>query len=121
MKTDNIIYYPSITNVFAQNERENAFYDAMLIYSLRHLAFLENVSQENIVEALQKALQVCHSAGINSKHHFKQIFLFDSTIGTLLIDWRMSRTGFNLLIIQMPSTNVNLAVWLWKLADHKTH
>ena len=118
MKADGIIYYPSINNEFVQNEMENTFYDAMLIYSLSHLEVIENVSRENIFEALQKSLQVCNSAGVNSKHHFKQIFLFDSTIGTLLIDWRMSRTGFNLMIIQMPSANEKLANWVWKLANH---
>ena len=118
MKTDSIIYYPSINNEFALNEVENSFYDTMLIYSLRHFASFENISTENIFEALRKSLQICHSAGINSKHHFKQVFLFDSTIGTLLIDWRMSRTGFNLMIIQMPSANEKLAHWVWKLAAH---
>ncbi len=121
MKTDNIIYYPSITDGFLQSEVENTFYDAMLIYSLRHLSFLEDVSEENILAALQKSLQICHLAGVNSRHHFKQIFVFDLNKGMLHIDWRMSKTGFNLLIIQMPSANVNLASWLWKLADHKTH
>ncbi|MBC7412779.1 MAG: hypothetical protein H7331_10050 [Bacteroidia bacterium] len=121
MKTDSIIHYPSIRNEFSKNEIENTFYDAMLIYSLRHISFLDNFSDENIVEALQKSMQVCHLAGINSKHHFKKIFVFDLTVGTLLVDWRMSKTGFNLFIIQMPSANEKVASWLWKLADHKTH
>ena len=73
------------------------------------------------MEALQKSMQVCHLAGINSKHHFKKIFVFDSSIGTLLVDWRMSKTGFNLLVIQIPLADQKVAAWLWKLAEHKTH
>lgn len=118
MKTNSTIYYPSIHNAFAQNKFENTLRDATLIYSLKHLAFLHNVSPENIVDAVQKSMQVCHLAGINSKHHFKKIFVFDLTMGTLLVDWRMSKTGFNLLIIQIPSVNEKVASWLWKLAEH---
>jgi hypothetical protein len=120
MKTESIIYYPLINTDFLHDEIENAFHDSLLCYSFRHLTYIEGISQENLLEALQKSLLVCRLAGINSKHHFKQIFVFDSVIETLLIDWRMSKTGFNLLIIQMPFANEQLASWLWKLADYKT-
>ena len=121
MKTDSIIYYPSLNTEFYYSNIESSFYDAMLLYSFRHLTSIEGTSQENLLEALQKAIQVCHLAGINSNHHFKQIFVCDITIGTLVIDWRMSKTGFNLLIIQMPFANEKLASWLWKLANHKNY
>lgn len=121
MAIENNIYFPSINNEFSQSEIENAFYESMLIYSISHLDVFENVSQENILVALQKSLQVCHLAGINSKHHFKKIFVFDSINETLLVDWRMSKTGFNLLIIQMPSHHEKLATWIWKLAERNTH
>ncbi len=121
MKTDNVIYYPSVKNEFSHIETENTFYDSTLLYSFRHLTCIEDISQEDLLEALQKSLQVCCLAGINSRHHFKQIFVFDLAIETLLFDWRMSKTGFNLLIIQIPSANKKLASWLWKLADHKTY
>lgn len=115
MTTDSIFYYPSVYNKFDQDE-VYALADGMLIYSMNHLAYFENISEANILEALQKALQLCHLAGMNSKHHFKQIFLFDSTAECLLIDWRMSRTGFNLVILQLPSPNKNIANWVSKLA-----
>ena len=117
MKTDNRIYHLALNNDFVSNEIESSFRDALLIYSIRHFESLNSVSQENMLAALQKSLQVCYTAGINSKHHFKQIFLFDSKNGTLLIDWRMSRAGFNLMIIQMPTANERLANWVLKLAD----
>ena len=120
MKTNHITHYASNKNQSSLNEFEEAFYDSMLLYSLRHLTFIGSVSEENTMEALQKSLQVCYLAGINSKCHFKQIFVFDVAIGTLRFDWLMSKTGFNLMIIQVPLASEEMALWLWKLADHKT-
>ncbi len=106
---------------FHSNKIEENYFDSMLIYSLHHIAFLGNISEENSVEALQKSIKVCFLAGINSNHHFKRIYVFDSTIGTLRIDWRMSKTALNLIIIQTPSLNDKMAIWLWKLANHKNY
>jgi hypothetical protein len=76
-----------------------------------------NITQGSTFEALKKSLQICHLADINSKHHFKQIYIFDATTGTLHVDWKMSKTGFNLMMIQIASTNKQFALWLWKLAE----
>jgi hypothetical protein len=102
---------------FMPNEFEEAFYNSTLRYSLRHLKFTENYAQENIMEVLQKSLQVCYLAGVNSKHHFKKIYVFDSNTGTLHIDWLMSKNGFNLMVIQTASVNEKMARWLWELAE----
>jgi hypothetical protein len=120
MKQKFIQYYPIAKNEFLADSIEDAFYDSTLQYSLRHIAFIGNIAPEDIQEALQKALHVCHLAGMNSKHHFKQIFLFDEKIGTLRIEWLMSKTGFNLMIIQTPTSNEKMALWLWKLAESKS-
>lgn len=114
---ENNLNFPTLNNEFHQSEIENAFYESMLIYSIRHLKVFENISQENILNAIQKALQICQQAGINSKHHFKKIYVFDSTRGNLFVDWRMSKTGFNLLIIQIPTTSKKLASWILKIAE----
>lgn len=114
-------YYPATKQDFYSNKIEESFYDSMLIYSLIHVSVLGNISEENTMEALQKSIKICFLAGINSNHHFKKVFVFDSAIGTLRIDWRMSKTGLNLIIIQTPSLNDKMAIWLWKLANHKNH
>jgi uncharacterized protein YerC len=108
-------YYLSNKNLFVSSEFEDAYYDSTLRYSLQHVAFIGDISTENIIEALEKSLQICRLAGINSKHHYKQIYIFDTEIGTLSIDWRMSKIGFNLMITQIPLLNENKALWLWKL------
>ena len=96
---------------------EEALYDSMLLYSLRHLAFTGRVPNQSMLDTLQKALQVCYLAGINSKQHFKQIYVFDAGTGQLYIDWLMSKKGFNLMVMQSPALNQDMARWLWELAE----
>ena len=57
MKTNHITLYSS-NEEQASGEFEEAFYCSMRRYSLRHLPFINDISQENILEALQKSLQV---------------------------------------------------------------
>jgi hypothetical protein len=94
---------------------EEALYDSMLLYSLRHLAFTGHAPTQSMLDTLQKALQVCYLAGINSKQHFKQIYVFDVNTGQLYVDWLMSKKGFNLMVMQSPSLNHDMARWLWEL------
>ena len=115
METHEIIHFPSNYH-YISSEFEEAVYDSMLRYSLRHLTITGDFSQENIMEALQKSLQICQMAGIQSKKHFKQIYVFDAHIGTLHIDWLMSKNGYNLVVMQAPQLNEKRAHWLWELA-----
>lgn len=114
---DTISLYSSTKFQLSISEFEDAFYNARRRYSLRHLVFSGDVTQENIMDALQKSIQICKLAGINSRHHFKKIYVYDTALNTLCIDWRMSNKGFNLMVMQLPSLNEKLARWLWKLAD----
>jgi hypothetical protein len=117
MKTDYITLYFSNEEQVAAGEFEEAFYSSLRQYSLRHLPFINDISQENIAEALQKSLQVCRLAGINSKQHFKKIYVYDADISTIHIDWRMSKRGVNLMVTQISSLNEKMARWLWELSD----
>ncbi|WP_428659904.1 hypothetical protein [Runella sp.] len=117
MKTDTIILYSSIKTHISLSEFEDAFYHSMRPYSLRHLIVSEEVTPETLLEALQKSLQICKLAGINGRHHFKKIYVYDAAVKTMHIDWRMSKKGFNLMVMQIPSLNEEIARWLWELAD----
>ncbi len=117
METDIIIHYSSTTHQLSENEFEDAFYNSRLRYSLRHVTIMVNSSPENIGEAIQKSMQVCHLAGINSKHHFKKIYVFDSASGEMQTDWLLSKKGFNLMVMQINSLSEQRARWLWQLAD----
>ncbi len=64
-------------------------------------------------------MQVCCLAGINSLHHFKKVYVYDTENSHVQIDWRMTKKGLNLMVMQTPSLNEQMARWLWKLADLK--
>jgi len=115
MKTDYITIYAS--NEDQSVEFEEALHNSLRQYSLLHLPFIEEISQENILEALQKSLQVCQLAGINSKQHFKKIYIYDDVVKSIHIDWKMSKRVVNLMATQIPTQNEKTARWLWELAD----
>jgi len=117
MKTDLKNYFPANKNQFMATEFEDAVNNSTLLYSLRNLTFSKNVPQENTMQALEKSLHVCYLVGINSKHHFKKIYVFDVKTQTLYIDWMMSKKGFNLMVMQTPLLNKEMALWLWELAN----
>jgi hypothetical protein len=117
MKINHVMVIPSDNQKFTSSEFEDAFYDSMLKYSLRHLPVSRSISHELIYQALQNSLEVCYLAGINSKHHFKQIFISDTNIGTLYIDWLMSKKGINLMAMHIPLRNEKMAKWIWELAN----
>jgi len=117
METYHITHYSPIPHQLSPSAFEDAYYNSRLRYSLRHLTIIENISEELIQEALQKSLKACCMLGINSNRHFKKIYVFDDEIGTLHTDWMMSRNGFNLMVMQIPSMNTKIAQWLWELAE----
>ncbi|MES2520046.1 MAG: hypothetical protein V4585_18155 [Bacteroidota bacterium] len=117
MKTDDVILYSSYKNQFTINDFEEAFLNSMRRYSIRNLPFTQEISPENILEALQKSVKVCHLAGINSRDHFKKVFVYDADVHTVHIDWRMTKKGLNLMVMQTPELNEKMARWLCELAD----
>jgi hypothetical protein len=119
MKTEYITIYASDEDSSANTiaNFEDAFYSSLRQYSLQNLPFVENISPENILEALQKSIQVCHLAGINSKQHFKKIYIYDDDIKTVHIDWKMSKRALNLMATQFPTHNEKTALWLWELSN----
>ena len=117
MKTQSICQNLATKYQFTSNDFDDYYYNSKLKYSLRHLAFMGNVSKETTLEALQKALEICSLAGINTNQHFKQVYLFDEYAGTMHIDCLMSKNGFNLMLMQISAINEKLAVWLWKLSE----
>lgn len=118
MTSNAMTYYPIKSQSFYNRKFEEAFHDTMLVYSLLDLAILGDLSEENFQKALQQSIETCYLAGINSNYHFKQVYVFDNTIGTLRIDWRLSKTGLNLIIIQTPLLNNKMAIWQLKLAEN---
>lgn len=117
MKINEVTLLSSNNNQFLVNDFEEAFLNSLRRYSMKHLPYTEEVSQENIMEALQKSLQLCHLAGINGSQHFKKIFIYDADVHAIQVDWRMSKKGLNLMVMQSSQLNERLARWLCELAD----
>jgi Domain of unknown function (DUF1864) len=117
MKNEEITVFSLRHNPFMMNDFEEALQNSMRRYSLRHLNFMEDVSEEQMSEALQKAMQVCRLAGGNSVQHFKKIYVYDPRLSMMQIDWRMTKKGLNLMVMQTSSINEKMARWLWELAD----
>ena len=117
MKESIVIHHSSSKFWVGETDFEEAFYNSKLKYSLQHLSFDKNISQETITVALQKALQICLLAGVNSKYHFKKIFVFDPQTKSLYADWLMSKKGFSLMIMQIPLQNKHIARWMWGLTE----
>ena len=117
MKNNEIALFSMRESKFIMNDFEEAIHTSMRKYSLRQLNFMDNIAHEQILEALQKSMQVCHLAGVNSIQHFKKIYVYDAEVSTMHIDWQMTKKGLNLMVMQTPSMNEKMARWLWELAD----
>ena len=117
MKTYSITYYSSMHGSGITDEFEEALYDSGLRYSMRHIILAGITSQENIMTAMKRAMQVCSLAGVNTRYHFKQVYISDEIAGVVYADWLMSRKGFNLTIMQSSELNGQIARWLWELSE----
>jgi hypothetical protein len=121
MKRNQIAQYLQIKNQIAINDFEEMIHDIHLIYSLNQLNNLRYISDENIIEALQKSILICTLIGENSKRHFKQIYVFDDSQRVMHIDWIISKKGVHLMMLQMKTIDKSRANWLWKMADVQIH
>jgi hypothetical protein len=117
MKNNEIAVFSLRNNPFMMNDFEEALQNSMRRYSLSHLNLMDDISEEQLLEALQKSMKVCRLAGVNSVQHFKKIYVYDPEVSSMQIDWRMTKKGLNLMIMQTPSMNEKMARWLWELAD----
>jgi hypothetical protein len=119
MKTESITLYCSPVSQSAIAAFEEALYTSLMHYSLRHLPSADNnpIVQEHVLEALWHCLNVCSKAGMNTNRHFKKMYVFDCTTATLSIDWRMSRSGLNLMMMSIATVDEGAARWAWELAN----
>lgn len=117
MKNEEIAVFSLRSNPFMTYDFDEALQNSMRRYSLRNLNFMKDISEEQVLETLQKSMQVCSLAGINTVQHFKKIYVYDPEVNTIQIDWRMTKKGLNLMVMQTPSMNDRMAHLLWELAD----
>lgn len=116
MDSNSIALYRLEQNHFALREFLEAVQCSTLYYNVRHLQLTGSTIHQDLQDALQKSILVCRLAGINSKEHFKTIYVCDSFTGTIYMDLRMSKTGFSLIMMHLP-LNEQTARWLWQMAN----
>jgi hypothetical protein len=115
METYSISIYRPVLEYSAVEEFEEALRYKALCYNMRHLLLTGIINQEDVLAALQKAIQICKLAGINSADHFKPLYVFDVATGVTYTDWLMSKKGFSLIMMQLP-LNEQTAHWLLEFA-----
>jgi hypothetical protein len=84
---------------------EDAMNDRNLIFVGNSLFDIGFASYKEIEEAVQRARAVCTCSGVPIDQHFKAIFISDEDHHTVQRDWRLSRLGYTLCILNGSSEN----------------
>jgi hypothetical protein len=92
---------PANSNQFSFWDMVDAYYLCMFTHSIRHLSIIGNFTPESIFTAMQKSFEICQLIGVNAKHHFKKVFVYDAQMGVTSIDWLMSKKGYHLMQSQL--------------------
>lgn len=105
-----------ITMPGAFDEFEEILHSAEFKYNTNHLA-LSGLQNDQVRAAIGRAMKVCRLNGIDPAEHFRSCYIFDEKTGSTYCDWRMTRQGFTLVVINTPATNNALARWQWELIN----
>jgi hypothetical protein len=81
----------------------------------QHLHFLastfENIGfqpPDQISQAVERAIRICNNCGLPAREHFKLIYIADDSDHTVRMDWRLSKFGY--LLVMLNGTPDNPAV-----------
>jgi hypothetical protein len=83
-------------------------------YTTGHLALAGLIPAE-INTAVNKAMKVCRLNDIDSSQHFRSFYIFDENKHDTYCEWRMTKQGFALVIMNAPHTNESIARWQWEI------
>lgn len=87
------------------------------MYNCRHLSEAGLFRKEDINDAVGRAMLVCQLNGIDSRHHFKTVYVFNQADCSVTTDWCMTRQGLSLVIMNAPTPNLAIAKWQWQIAN----
>lgn len=85
-------------------------------YNTSHLA-IAGLEADGITEAIGKAMKVCRLNNIDTADHFRSFYIFDEKKGNTCCDWRMTRQGFMLVVINAPATTQAIAQCQWEMIN----
>ncbi len=115
MNTINISRY-EITTSGILTDFEEIFHSAAFKYNTDHLA-MSGLQPDEIMTAIGMAMKVCRLNQIDPAEHFRSLYIFDETSHNTYSDWRMTRQGFALVVINTPAHNTAIARWQWQLIN----
>jgi hypothetical protein len=100
----------------ASDDFEDILHSLEFRYNAGHLA-LSGLQANEIRASISKAMKVCRLNGIDTSDHFRSLYIFDEKTGATYCDWRMTRQGFTLVVMNTPATNESIARWQWELIN----
>lgn len=62
-----------------------------------------------ISQAVGRAIQICNNCGLPVREHFKVIYISDNGAHTVRIDWRLSKFGYMLVMLNGTPDNPAVA------------
>ena len=117
MKNLSIVVYTTENYLTFLKPLKEAFLFNNLMYSSRDLQTIQPMSANEIDHAIHIAIAICQTIGVDSNSHFKKIFVFDLPDKTIKSEWRLSKNGFNLAVMQFQQVSHKNAIWFWQLAN----
>ena len=95
---------------------EDLIHNLRFNYHSDHLALI-GLSPAEIHDAITCAMKVCKLNGVEATEHFALQYVFDEKEHSTYGDWKMTRQGFILSILNAPKTNEAIARWQWELVN----
>jgi hypothetical protein len=115
MPTTSIARYEIITH----HELDDFVEAAHLIqfrFSSHHL-IMAGLHPGDIPESISRAMNVCTINNVDTKDHFRVLYLFNTEKEGLYSEWQMTREGFMLVVLNTPVINSSIARWQWKIIN----
>lgn len=117
-----LIIYPSYADTYTNviDDIREILISRQLIHYAGSLQERAMLAEEELEEAVQKALMVCVSAGVSPTEHFKSIFVYAGE--ALKKDWLVSDLGLQLILLNADIGNPVVARLQVELASGRvTH
>ena len=117
MKNHSVIVYSTENFLSFLKPLKESFSFNNLTYSSRDLQTIQPMSATEIDHVINTAITICQTIRVDSSSHFKKIFVYDFRDKTIKSEWRLSKKGFNLAVMQFQKISHRNAIWFWQLAD----
>ncbi|MEP1094192.1 MAG: damage-inducible protein D [Cyclobacteriaceae bacterium] len=83
----------------------NAVEDMRFIFKASRLCEAGMTSSEELIRAVEQAMKVCIISGIPVRNHFKAFYIADEGQHDMTRDWKLSKLGFALVMLNGDAEN----------------